>query len=175
MPVTPITQAALINIACNSGPRCGAACAIGGRPMARNKGSSIRRADQAHTAGRPRHVSRGPQGWRPVTVEVVPRSASVSSYTAEPNGSQSILPPRYQDTGVQVSAAPIVTWTTTLWPTCSRDAARHFPIAAVYLFGLGGWLIAHGIWSLADRDPPPVFPTISADAEHVALHVLGSF
>jgi cation diffusion facilitator family transporter len=42
-----------------------------------------------------------------VTVEVVPRSATVSSYTAVPNAARSILPPRYQDPGVQVSAAPM--------------------------------------------------------------------
>ncbi len=42
-----------------------------------------------------------------VTVEVVPRSASVSSYTVAPQTARSILPPRYQDPGVQVSAAPM--------------------------------------------------------------------
>jgi hypothetical protein len=42
-----------------------------------------------------------------VTVEVIPRSFSISSYTTAPLAAGSILPPRYQDPTTQVSAAPM--------------------------------------------------------------------
>ncbi len=42
-----------------------------------------------------------------VTIEVVPRSASLSTYTVTARSNLGILPPRYQDASAQVSAAPM--------------------------------------------------------------------
>jgi hypothetical protein len=51
----------------------------------------------------------------------------------------------------------------------------HLALSSGFLFGIGGSLIAHAIWSLADGDENAVVPLVSIDRDGAGIAVSGTF
>jgi hypothetical protein len=82
--------------------------------------------------------------------------------------------------GVAEVALGTALWVTQTGNSCvDSDAQNVRAIASGALFGVGSWLIAHAIWSLADHDAeeesPDVLPALSVSADGAMVAAIGRF
>ncbi|UJR86869.1 hypothetical protein [Sandaracinus amylolyticus] len=78
--------------------------------------------------------------------------------------------------GIVLMLAPVPPGSESCDPDESTGDERM--LAAAFLAGIGGWLIAHAFWSFGDGpldESPTVMPSVAFDRDAVVLHVLGTF